>query len=112
MADMDFAAGSMLTVERGGEIDPHGDSEYFFTHEIGPCDVPQTSSTTPSSDEAGRRVVSAIQVRGPVDSDIRKSDRVRLPNGVLCTVSSEPSIPKNPFTGWSPFIYFNLTAVT
>jgi hypothetical protein len=110
---LNFPAGSMLTILRAGTRDAHGDGDYGVSHQIGPCDVPQTSSDTPDAPATpGNRAVSTIDVRGPADSDVRKSDRVRFPTGVVGTIVGEPTTPCNPFTKWAPFVYFKVRTVT
>jgi hypothetical protein len=111
MTDLDFPTGSMLTVFRAPELDPHGDGEYAESHQIGPADIAM-SSVKPRKGGDNSRALGLLDVRAPADSDIRKSDRVRLPNGDMCEVSSEPNHPRNPFTGWAPFVQFSLMDVT
>jgi hypothetical protein len=113
---MDFPDGSTLVVLRAGAIDVHGDGEHFLEHDIGPCDVPQVASSAADGDKGGGRVVTQIQVRVSLvldpNPDVVKGDRVRLPDGTVARVTSKPTTPRNPFTGWAPFLYFTLSSVT
>lgn len=107
---MEFPNGSMLTVLRDGEADVFGDAPPDNEHQIGPCSVPKSGAG--HTETRGDRDTSSLNVSAPPDSDILKSDRVRLPDGKIATVTSEVYAPVNPFTGWAPFKKFALTEVT
>lgn len=107
---MEFPGGSMLTVVRGGEADAFGDSAPLSEHQIGPCAA--SKSGAGHQEHRQDRDTNSVSVTAPPDSDIRKSDQVRLPDGKLATVTSEVFAPVNPFTKWAPFVKFTLTEVT
>ncbi|MBF6332379.1 hypothetical protein [Nocardia transvalensis] len=104
--DLYFAAGAMLTVLRAAQLDPHGDGEFTDHHQVGPADIPETSASVRKPGDP--RATRSVPVRIPAGQDIRHADRVRLPNGAICTVVTHPETPTNPFTGWRPFTYFVL----
>ncbi|MFI6168841.1 hypothetical protein ACIBCN_18820 [Nocardia sp. NPDC051052] len=106
MTDLYFTAGVMLTVLRAPALDPHGDGDYAEHHQIGPADIPVTSSSDLRVGDS--RATRTVPVRIPAGQDIRFTDRVRLPGGTVCAVTSHPDTPANPFTGWRPFTYFTL----
>ncbi|MBQ7804824.1 MULTISPECIES: hypothetical protein [Rhodococcus] len=107
---MEFPAGSMLTVLRAPEVDVHGDGDYEEIGSIGPCDSPRL----PGGHQGNRqdRDTNTIPVSAPVGSDVRKSDRIKLPDGTIASITSDVEPQTNPFTGWTPFIRFTLTEVT
>ncbi|AVP71359.1 hypothetical protein [Prescottella equi] len=108
-APMEFPAGSMLTVVRGGKRDAFGDGDADSEHKIGPCAQARASG---KKDEVGdKRSVTTISVQAPTGSDIRDGDRVRLPDGRTVALASEVDTPRNPWTGWSPFTTFTLKEV-
>ncbi|WP_155291662.1 hypothetical protein [Rhodococcoides fascians] len=112
---MRFPAGAMLIVQRQPELDAHGDpigggaGGWADSHPIGPCDIP--TSSTRSSALGDGRATDTVNVNAPADSDIRKTDRVKLPNGMVATITSDIERPVNPFTNWAPFIHFTLKVV-
>lgn len=112
-APLYFPAGSMLGVIRAAHFDPHGDGDYQIDHEIGPCDIPMSalrSEMRGTTHEARSR--SFVDVRAPSGSDIRRTDRIRLPSGIVCHLIGEPEYPRNPFTNWAPFVHFQLEVVS
>lgn len=100
----------MLTVLRGGEADAFGDSAPLSEHQIGPCDLADSSGG--HEEHRQDRDVTSTAVTAPPDSDILKSDRVRMPDGKIATVTSEVFAPVNSFTQWAPFKKFTVTEVS
>jgi hypothetical protein len=112
-SDLSFPAGSMLAIIRAPSYDPFGDGARAIHHWIGPCDMPYlTGRGWQLHAERESRAHVVIDIRAPADSDVRKSDWVQLPSGVVVAVVSEPNRPRNPFTGWSPFIHFTVEEVS
>jgi len=113
LAPLYFPAGSMLGIIRAPHYDPYGDGARVIDHIIGPCDVPYLSLRARGrGGEREQRAHSFIDVRAPAGSDVLKSDWVQLPNGLIVAVISEPNSPVNPFTGWAPFIHFEVEEVS
>lgn len=108
-----FPAGSMLAVIRAPVYDPFGDGKRTVDHYIGPCDMPYMSNARERGATSVReqRARAYIDIRAPAGSDVLKSDWIQLPNGLIVAVISEPNSPKNPFTGWSPFVHFQVEEV-
>lgn len=105
---MTFEHGDMLTVRRGG-VDEYGDpTPGASEHQIGPCAV-KVSESQISTDGDGPRNRTIYTVSAPPDSDIRETDRVVLPDGTEAVVTVAPTRPRNPFTGWQPFVRFTVS---
>ncbi len=100
-----FPAGSMLGVIRAPAYDPFGDGPRVIHHYIGPCDMPYNEMRS-MRETRETRARAFIDIRAPTGSDVLKSDWISLPSGLLVRVISEPNTPRNPFTGWAPFIHF------
>lgn len=119
-SELNFPAGAMLTIQREARKNPHGDavdddgnvieSGWADRHQIGPCSISTSSSV--NFKVGDQRAVGSINVNAPTDSDVRKGDRVKLPNGTVCAISSAIDYPRNPFTGWAPFLSFTLKEVS
>jgi hypothetical protein len=107
-----FPAGSTLGIFRAPSYDAFGDGARVVHHYIGPCDMPFMSGRE-SAMRGGKenRARSFIDIRAPAGSDVVKSDWVQFPNGLIVAVISEPNGPKNPFTGWQPFLHFMVEEV-
>lgn len=110
---MHFPAGSDLIVRRFPGRDPHGDpigepSE----HRIGPCDAPVTEGMGPDQPHNPNLTNTTLSIRAPSGSDVKKGDEVVLPDGRKASVKSAPESPKNPFTGWAPFLHFNVKVMS
>jgi hypothetical protein len=109
---LSFPAGSMLGIIRAAVYDPFGDGPRAISHVIGPCDMPYMPGRERSQGTRETRARAYIDVRAPAGSDVLKSDWVQLPNGLVVAVISEPNSPRNPFTGWSPFVHFLVEEVS
>lgn len=102
---MNFGAGQMVTVHRT-KRDAYGDPlPGEGQHEIGPCAIAVTEQQM-NTDGEGPRARTVYVVSAPTDSDIRESDRVTMPDGTPAVVTKAPKRPRNPFTGWQPFVRF------
>lgn len=119
-ASFTFPGGIILGVQRpvGGGYDHFGDpigEEWAWHHDIGPCDVPVKAMRMRGRAEERARAV--WDIGAPVGSDVRKADRIVFPAGLLAPtelifpVIIEPEYPRNPWTGWQPFIHFQLEEV-
>lgn len=112
---LEFPAGSMLTVLRAGALDPFGDpvgSGFEPVHDVGPCSIVR-EKTGRKTDTQQDREVRQVKVRcQQVDADVRKADRIRLPNGRVVRIVSAPYRPTNSFTGWQPSLRFTLEEVS
>lgn len=107
-----FPAGSMLGIIRAPVYDPYGDGKRAVDHLIGPCDMPYVTGREAMRSTRETRARAWIDIRAPTGSDVVKSDWVQLPNGLVVAVISEPNTPRNPFTGWAPFIHFMVEEVS
>lgn len=108
--DLSFPAGTHLTVSRETETySPLGDrATAVDIGTIGPCSIVDTHGTY-QNDENGRGAwVGSVDVQGPPNGDVKAGDHITLPSGEVGIVTKPPERPVNPFTGWSPFIQFNL----
>lgn len=106
---MVFDYGETLTVLRGATFDEFGDRiGSDSSHTIGPCAMKRTEEKIDTGGDGPRNRL-AISVTAPPDSDITETDRVRLPDGKIATLTAAPVRPRNPFTGWQPFVKFTLT---
>lgn len=108
--EMTFDCGETLTVLRGRELDEFGDpTGKERTHTIGKCAIRRQESRI-SRDGESLSDRATITVTAPPGSDIKETDRVRLPDGTTAVVTTAPIRPRNPFTGWQPFVKFTLEA--
>jgi hypothetical protein len=107
-----FPTGSMLAVIRAHSYDPFGDGARAIDHWIGPCDMPYLSGREGMRSNRETRARAYIDIRAPSGSDVLKSDGIQLPNGLLVAVIAEPNTPRNPFTGWAPFVHFMVEEVS
>lgn len=102
---MTFGHGEMLTVRRV-TVDEYGDPvPGAAEHQIGPCAV-KVSESQINTDGEGARNRTTYTVSAPPGSDIRETDRVVMPDGTDAVVTVAPTEPRNPFTGWQPFVRF------
>lgn len=102
---MRFDYGHMLTVRRGG-VDEYGDPiGWDDSHQIGPCAVRESEQQI-NTDGDGPRNRTVYTVSAPPESDVKETDRVVMPDGTEAVVTVAPSRPRNPFTGWQPFVRF------
>lgn len=110
---IDFPHGALLTVVRPtGTIayDKLGDRlPVEESHQIGPCSIVDSHGQIDLSDEGNPRWVGTVDVEAPPSNDVRVTDRVKLPNGDVALVIKPPERPRNPFTGWEPFVKFTLS---
>ncbi len=122
---LEFPAGSMLWVFRAPGFDEHGDpilddnappgaeivDGYRRSHQIGPCAVSKTWAGRKVDDQ--ERLTNRISVTcTDVNADVTSADRIELPDGRIVDVTSTPTAPTNPWTGWSPGLRFTLEEVT
>lgn len=110
--DLSFPAGSMLTVERVGAVayDNMGDRlDTSTSHNIGPCSVVGSSGRVDWEQDGSARWVGTVDVQAPPEADVMVTDRVHLPNGEYGVIVTPPQRPRNPFTGWTPFIQFTMS---
>lgn len=108
---LDFTAGATLTVRRseGEAFDRLGDKQALdTTHEIGPCGIIDSHGQVNHSEDGTARWVGSVTVEAPPDSDVKVLDRITLPSGEEGIVIQPPERPRNPFTGWTPFITFRM----
>lgn len=112
---LEFPAGSMLTILRAAQIDRYGDpigDGYQPSHQIGPCSIVRQKAGR-KVDQQQDRETNHVKIRcQQIDADVRKSDRVRLPNGRVAKVISDPYRPTNSFTGWQPSLRLVFEEVT
>lgn len=110
---MHFPAGSMLTVRRFPGRDPHGDPVGAASeHSIGPCDLPISEGLGTDDPHNPNLTSTNLSIRAPSGSDVKKGDEVVLPDGRRASVKSKPESPANPFTGWAPFLHFNVKVMS
>ncbi|WP_306358694.1 MULTISPECIES: hypothetical protein [unclassified Nocardia] len=102
----DFGHGVMLPVLRGSTPDPHGDTAYTESHQVGPASIRVTSTANSGTGDA--RAAWRASVRIPAGQDIRHRDRVRLPDSTVAIVTTRPDTPRNAYTGWAPHTVFTL----
>lgn len=122
MTNLTFTAGAMLTVIRptgGHTYDKLGDAlPSEASHEIGPCGIADTHGRINLEDDGTARWVGTVtvevQVRGRGDNailpDVQAGDKIRLPSGEIGLVVQPPEVPRNPFTGWIPYVRFTLAS--
>ncbi len=111
-ASMQFPGGFMLTIKRPGAFDAHGDATYTDLAPQGPCFIPRKPrARVGMSSGLDGRVQERIHVRAPVGMDVRREDRVTMPNGLTLKVLSDPELARNPFTSWEAYLTFQLTEV-
>lgn len=113
MSHLEFDAGSTLTILRssGPSWDKLGDrAPQEQSHEIGPCSIVDSHGQVDLATDGTARWVGTISVEAPPASDVRVTDKVRLPNGLVAMVVQPPVRPVNQFTGWSPFVQFTLAS--
>lgn len=107
---MAFPHGDELTIIRGGGVDAFGDPiPGHSEHTIGPCAIAHREDVI-NVDGEGPRDRARIVVTCPPDSDVKEGDRVRFPTGHVAVITNAPVAPKNPFTGWQPFIKFTCSS--
>ena len=113
MTDLDFPHGATLTVMRanGPSYDKLGNlADTTESHEIGPCSIVDQHGTIDYAEDGTARWVGTVDVQAPPQSDVKAADKIRLPNGDVALVVKPPERPRNPFTGWTPFIQFTIAA--
>lgn len=103
-----YPGGTMLTVLRGAarnwEGDPVNDGE--SSHQVGPCDIKWHTDTEDNT--SGELLTLSARVTAPYGSDVRASDRVRLPDGREFAIDGQVRVSPNPFTGWSTGVRFTI----
>jgi hypothetical protein len=104
--------GETITVKRAGtRVDPYSgenveDWATATTFEIEGCAIyPTDSVETASVDKTS--VVSGYTVLAPPGSDVRRKDRVSY-RGADREVVGDPFDWRNPFTGWTPGVAFEI----
>lgn len=107
MSTLEFPAGIDLPVLRpSGGVDRHGDpvggDGWTVTHSIGPCSQSRSKPSRKAEVQASRAVSQLRITCTDLTADVRKGDRLRLPNGAVVEVFADPYAPRNPFTGWCP----------
>lgn len=109
---LDFTAGATLTVKRAtgaSAYDKLGDAQPVDTsHEIGPCGLIDSHGQVNHNSDGTARWVGTVTVEAPPDSDVKVLDRILLPSGEEGLVIQPPERPRNPFTGWTPYITFRM----
>lgn len=109
--DLDFPHGAELTVLRsdGESWDKRGNRTVkLVSHQIGPCSIVDSHGQVDLDADGIAKWVGTVSVEAPPETDIRVTDNVQLPNGVVAMVVQPPERPVNPFTGWCPFVKFTL----
>ena len=113
MTDLDFPHGANLTVMRptGPSYDKLGNvADATESHTIGPCSIVDQHGTIDYAEDGTARWVGTVDVQAPPESDVKAADKIALPNGDVAIVVKPPERPRNPFTGWTPFIQFTIAA--
>lgn len=113
MTDLDFPHGAHLTVRRstGPAYDKLGNrADTAEEHTIGPCSIVDQHGTIDYAEDGTARWVGTVDVQAPPESDVKVTDKIELPNGDVAIVIKPPERPRNPFTGWTPFIQFTISA--
>lgn len=113
MTDLDFPHGAHLTVMRstGPSYDKLGNvADATESHTIGPCSIVDQHGTIDYAEDGTARWVGTVDVQTPPESDVKAADKIALPNGDVAIVVKPPERPRNPFTGWTPFIQFTIAA--
>lgn len=112
--DLDFPHGSTLTVLRTTNEVAYNDLGDTFdteeSHDIGPCSIVDTHGTINYTEDGAAKWVGTVDVQAPPEADVKVTDQIILPNGDKAIVIKPPERPRNPFTGWTPFIQFTLAA--
>lgn len=116
MTNLTFDAGVTLTVLRHARNldDKLGDAQPIeSSHSIGPCGIIDSRGRVNLEDDGTARWVGTVTVEVQVDNhsdkplpDVQVGDKIRLPNGETGLVVQPPSVPRNPFTGWIPYLHF------
>lgn len=116
MTNLFFDAGSMLTVTRGGTTNKLGDvTDKAVSHQIGPCGIVDSRGNVNLEEDGTARWVGTVTVEVQIDSDsgelpdVKVTDQIILPNGDTGIVIQPPEVPRNPFTGWVPFLRFSMS---
>lgn len=113
---MYFPHGETVTVIRNGGRDRFGDHQPVREFTVDGCGVNWNTST--ESIYANKAVTrsetttSNIIVYMPDGTDIRSTDRVRLPDGSEWAVNGRPARWHHPMNDWSPGIAVRLMEVT
>lgn len=113
MTDLDFPHGANLSVMRssGPVYDKLGNmSDATEVHEIGPCSIVDQHGTIDYAEDGTARWIGTVDVQAPPESDVKAADKIGLPNGDVAIVVKPPERPRNPFTGWTPFVQFTIAA--
>lgn len=114
MTTLDFPHGSTLTVLRAKEQQPYnhlGDvADVEESHTIGPCSIVDQAGNFDYAANGTAEWIGTVDVHAPPETDVKATDKIRLPNGDTAIVIKPPKRPVNPFTGWAPFVQFTLAA--
>ena len=113
MTDLDFPHGAHLTVMRstGPSYDKLGNvADATESHTIGPCSIVDQHGTIDYAEDGTARWIGTVDVQAPPESDVKAADKIGLPNGDVAIVVKPPEWPRNPFTGWTPFVQFTIAA--
>lgn len=97
-----------VTIQRS-TTDRFNDKTYSDHHDVAGCLEYENTST-----EVGNAVTDIRTLLTPPDPDpdIRPSDRVKYPNGLIYQVEGLPKVWENPLTGWTPGVEVHLRRVT
>lgn len=105
-----YPHGTILTVVRLGTAntrDWQGDQNGTpATHQIGPCDLKWLTDTEDNA--TGELITLLAQVTAPHGSDVRASDRIRLPDGREFVIDGQVRETPNSFTGWTAGVRFQI----
>lgn len=107
---MTFPYGVMLTVQRATPGDRYGPGQFADHHTIGLCAVDYSASTENTNQREA--VTVDVVVFAPTGSDVKATDRIKLPNGDVFRVVGAPAPWQSPFTGWAPGITIRLARTT
>lgn len=120
MTNLTFDAGATLTVVRptsGPRTNKLGDRQPAqVSHPIGPCSIVDSHGRVNLGDDGTARWVGTVTVEVQVDNrtgelpDVVAGDRIVLPSGEVAIVVQPPEVPRNPFTGWIPYLRFTLAS--
>jgi hypothetical protein len=107
---MNFQFGETVTVYRPAKGDRTGDPATApAPHDIQNCAIGWGNTT--ENHEQRETVLAWVQMYCPPGSDIKNSDRVKLPNGRTYTVDGDPVTWRSPYTGKQPGMVVRLKGV-
>lgn len=100
---------SFVRLRAGSKVDPYSEEPLVADWSnpdrkdlLGFFDDPQSND---QSDPVRRQTVNSRDLFCPNTADVRRGDRLEWGDDGLWTVVGFASVPKNPFTGWQPYLH-------